>query len=353
MRAAVIGCGRMGAQPSARLEGSIPAGWLPLTHAEALLAVDGVELAALCDVSEAVVKRHAAHYGVAGAYTDYRELLDEVRPEILSIATRTPAKAGIVEHACRAGVKGLYIEKPLANSLGECMRLLGLMAENGVKIAYGVNRRYHPVYRSAREMLAAGEIGEVIEIVVEHGLAPLLWSHPHSTDLILFLSGAGELDSVQACCTAESVARAGELIVDSDPRIESAFFRMSDGVTGHIVRSRGLSVRVGGTAGTLTVHADGSYIQINGPHAPGDGYFLHERVVHPLGKRGATVTAMMELACAVREGTASPTPENDIIAGTRMLMGCTWSHLNHGRIVTAAEIPARLTVTGRSGDLYA
>lgn len=343
----------MGAQPSARFEGGIPAGWLPLSHVEALRAVEGVELAALCDVDAAVATRHGAHYGVGGVYADYRKLIDEIRPDLVTIATRTPNKPAIVDYACRNGVKGIYVEKPLANSIGECMRLLDLVADAGVKLAYGVNRRYHPVYRRARELIAAGDIGEVVEVVVEHGASPLLWSHPHSTDLVLFLSGSTELVAAQASFVPDSVESTTQLTIDSDPVIESAFFRMSGGVTAHIVRSRGLSVRVGGTAGNLTVHADGSYIQTNTRNHPDDPYFLREQVVHPLGKGSATVTAMTELVRAIRDGAPSPMPPSAIETGLRMLMACAWSHLNHGRLVEAAEVPADLTVTGRFGELYA
>jgi len=49
VKAAVIGCGRMEAESSARLEGFVPGGWLPISHAEGLTMVEGVELTALCD----------------------------------------------------------------------------------------------------------------------------------------------------------------------------------------------------------------------------------------------------------------------------------------------------------------
>jgi scyllo-inositol 2-dehydrogenase (NAD+) len=343
----------MGAEPSARLAGSIPAGWLPLSHVEALHAVDGVELVALCDVDEALVRRRGAHYGVDGLYTDYRRLLDEVRPEIVSIATRTPSKPEIIEYACRAGVKAVYVEKPIANNLRDCSRVLAAAADAGVRIAYGVNRRYHPVYRQARDMVAAGEIGHVVEVVVEHGQSALLWAHPHSVDLILFLSGTTELSAIQAHFSADTVDFDGKLTIDSDPVVESAFFKLDGGVTAHIVRSGGLSVRVGGTAGNLTVHGDGSYIQLDRKSAAGDAYFLRHEVMHSLGKDSATVTAMTELVQAVRGDSCPSVPPAAIATSTRMLIGCAWSHLNQGKLIDAGDVPEDLTVTGRFGELYA
>src|SRR5262245_2682420 len=98
MKAATIGCGRMGAQPSARAEGTVPAGWLPLSHVEALLAVPGTTVEALGDLDEKALALWSGHYGIAGCYTDYRRLIDEIRPDVLTVATRTPAKAEIIRY---------------------------------------------------------------------------------------------------------------------------------------------------------------------------------------------------------------------------------------------------------------
>ena len=47
LKSAVIGLGRMGAEPSKRLEGKVPAGWLPISHAEAILSIERLKLEAI------------------------------------------------------------------------------------------------------------------------------------------------------------------------------------------------------------------------------------------------------------------------------------------------------------------
>ena len=37
LKAAVIGLGKMGAEPSTRLKGKIPKGWLPISHLESVI----------------------------------------------------------------------------------------------------------------------------------------------------------------------------------------------------------------------------------------------------------------------------------------------------------------------------
>jgi predicted dehydrogenase len=353
VKAAVIGCGRMGAEPSARLEGVVPAGWLPMSHAEALRATPGVELVALCDVDAALLERRGREYGVQRLYTDYRELLEDARPDLVTIATRTPSKRAIMEHACETGVQGIYVEKVIANSMADCARVLALARDRGVKIAYGVNRRYHAVYRHARQRIVEGAIGEVVEVMVEHGRSQLLWSHPHSTDLILFMSGATHLSFVQACLVSDTVERQAPRVIDSDPVIDTAFFQFAEGVTGCIVRSGGLNVRVGGTEGNLTVHADGSFIEMSRKTSGRDAYYLQRDIVNASPTTGATVTAMRELAASVAGNAPPPIAPASIELGTRMLFACAWSHLQDGRRVDAAGVPPELVVTGRYGNLYA
>jgi predicted dehydrogenase len=74
-RAALIGLGRMGAVPSARLAGRVPDGWLPLTHAEVIKSFPEFELIALCDSDESKQAEFARYYGVEHVYGDHRMLL--------------------------------------------------------------------------------------------------------------------------------------------------------------------------------------------------------------------------------------------------------------------------------------
>lgn len=343
----------MGAQPSARLNGQVPDGWLPLSHAECLSLLPGVRLEALCDLDENTVTAAARQYQGAAGFTDYEHLLREKRPALLAIATRTPAKAAIIEGAVAAGVRGIYIEKPLATNIHDSRRLLELLSASGVKIAYGVNRRYHATYRRARQLAAEGVVGEIGSIVVEHGLAPLLWSHPHAMDLILFLSGASRAVEVQATLAERSFLRQEPLLVDSDPEIESAFFRMNNGVTAAVTTTRGLNVRIAGAKGNLTVHADGAFLQIDREGGPPRGYFMAHEFLQPEHSTSATIMAMTELAKAVRDGGDGPIPPAAIASGTEMLLGCAWSHIQRGRRVIVEEIPVDLVVSGRSAGFYA
>ncbi|MBY0369421.1 Gfo/Idh/MocA family oxidoreductase [bacterium] len=349
VRAAVVGCGRMGAAPTARLAGKLPPGWAPLSHAEAVQSLEGWELVGLCDSQTQTAQKWGAHYG-APAYDSVEILLAEARPDFLCVATRTPAKKAIIETALSAGVRALYVEKPVATSIDDAQAILRLAQEKGASLALGVNRRYHPVYRQAREWLRQGEIGDLVEITIEHGRSALLWSHPHSVDLLLFFAGAAP-QSVQAVLDPETVVWESEMRVDSDPVVENACFRFPGGVTGLITRSGGLNVRLAGTRGTIAVGADGSYLEARKQGA--SGYFLETRTAQSLGGTGATATALAETWRAAQGQGEMPLSPGEILASTQMLLGIVWSAREGNGPVSLTAVPSALTVTGRSGTLYA
>jgi len=353
MKAAVIGCGRMGAEPSARLNGCITAGWLPISHIESILSVDDIDAVALCDTNEELLKRRGKKYQINALYTNHEDLITRFQPDIITIATRTPQKNEIIKYACKNGVKGIYVEKPLTNSLNELKECFFYIKKYNVQLFYGVNRRYHSVYRAAKKLIMDGEIGEVTTIIVEHGFSQLLWAHPHSVDLILFFSETCDVDTVQAHLVECNASPSSDYLVDSDPFVESMFFKTRSGVSAYITNASGLNVRVMGKKGNLTVHADGAYIQLNQDNINTGGYFLDQKNMNIFSAQSATVTAIKELIAAVNT-EQSIHPKLDVVEiGMKMLLGGVWSHLSGNKTMLLSDIPPELIVTGKSGDLYA
>ena len=60
-------------------------------------------------------------------YADYRQLLDALRPELVTVATRTPERADIIAAAVAAGARALHLEKPLCNSVAQLAHLEALL----------------------------------------------------------------------------------------------------------------------------------------------------------------------------------------------------------------------------------
>jgi predicted dehydrogenase len=121
LRAGVIGCG-VGA-----------------AHGYAYAQAPEFDLGAVCDLNPAVLDRFFDRVGVPrGAireYTDYREMLDRERLDVVSIATPDDYHTEPVCDAAAAGVKGIFCEKPLASSLHDADRIIATVERYGVKMS--------------------------------------------------------------------------------------------------------------------------------------------------------------------------------------------------------------------------
>jgi scyllo-inositol 2-dehydrogenase (NAD+) len=348
LKVAVIGLGRMGAEVSQRLEGKIPNGWLPISHVESAISIPQFEVVAFCDTDTDRLYRLGQHYNVLELYTDFKNLINESKPDVLCIATRTEGRTDIIKYAAQNGVRIIYFEKPISRTILDCKETIGICNENNVIIGYGVNRRYHNTYREAKTILKSGRLGNLKEIIVEHGKSPLYWTHPHSVDIILFFADTTDFKYLQSTCAIEARNING-LVIDEDPIILNAYIQFENGVSASINQANGLNVRLVCESGTIAVMKDGERIEIY----EGSGYEdLTETLVLNI-KTSATENAFKELLDACMKNAIAPIATDEILAGMTLLNGFVYSSLNEGKRITKSEIPSDLLITGRSGSYYA
>ena len=140
--------------------GIIGAGSYGAQHAEAIAAVDGVQLVAASRTTAPALNEFIARYGGTG-YTDYHDLLADSAVDAVVIATPHHQHTAIVEAAARAG-KHILLEKPMAPTAAECDRILAVTAAASVTLMVGHVNHFSPTYVRAKEMLDSGEMGEVV-----------------------------------------------------------------------------------------------------------------------------------------------------------------------------------------------
>lgn len=352
LKVGLIGCGRMGAKTSNRLRMALPPGWLPLNHAEAIGSMRNLELVALCDIDPQKVEWAATTYDVDNCYSDYKALIAEIRPDILSIATRTEGRAEIVKFAVENGIRGIHVEKPFSRNMAECKCALKLVSQKGVRISYGTYRRYMDIYREARRIVESGEIGEPLEIAVDHGKTMLMWNHPHSVDLLMYFSGCLEVEYVQATCLIEPGAVNGPT-VDDDPIVENAFIKFNNGVNGLITSASGMNTRISCSQGSLTVGADGSWIDIEKKDKTSNPSCHSTKRFRVSPAMSGTQRAFSEVAGSFSEGAGLSMNWEEIMVGQKLLLGIAYSSVCHGKRTDLSDLDDDFTVTGRCGHLYA
>lgn len=130
-------------------------------------------------------------WGDVAPYDDYQRMLEDVRPDIVCVATRQTHHADHVEMAVKAGVKGVVCDKPLTTTLEEADRLLGALREAKVPFAFGLELRWSEQYRKLISMLNDGAIGTVTSVVM-FGVTELVNHGCHWYDLALAMAGDAE-----------------------------------------------------------------------------------------------------------------------------------------------------------------
>ena len=130
-------------------------------HSIALRAA-GVEVAAIASRTAEVVRRVADGLGIGIASTDWRKTLNELKPDIVAVATPGDTHVEMVETALAQGCH-ILIDKPLAPTAAEARRLAAATRKAGVKSAYAATSCYQPSALLARDLVRSGAIGTLCE----------------------------------------------------------------------------------------------------------------------------------------------------------------------------------------------
>jgi predicted dehydrogenase len=133
-------------------------------HASAFVNNPRVDLVACADISEAARDRFAQEFNIPSTYSDPAEMLDQERPDLVSICTWPPLHAEQTELAFSRGTKGVWCEKPMAVHLTEADRMVAAAEVAGGVLVINHQRRYLTRYLQAIDLISKGTIGEIIQI---------------------------------------------------------------------------------------------------------------------------------------------------------------------------------------------
>ncbi|HEX6937905.1 MAG TPA: Gfo/Idh/MocA family oxidoreductase [Longimicrobiales bacterium] len=161
------------------------------------------DLRTCCDASAAVRERMAAQYGVR-ITASYEEVLADPEIDAVVIATPAPAHAEMAIAALDAG-KHVFVEKPLALGVADAERAAAAADRSAKILMVGHLLEYHPAINYLKELIDAGELGDVYYCYSQRvNLGKLrsdenaLWSlAPHDVSVILYLMGE-EPEEVEA-----------------------------------------------------------------------------------------------------------------------------------------------------------
>jgi len=125
-----------------------------------------IDYVAVADPVEEGRTAAARRTGAKRAYADYHELLERERGlDFVSIGPRWMEQHVDMVRACTAaGVRGIFLEKPMAATPGDCDVILAACRAAGTVLEVGHGRRFDPWIHRTRALIAAGKIGQLLAI---------------------------------------------------------------------------------------------------------------------------------------------------------------------------------------------
>ena len=136
----------------------------PTSCAEALWNRPEVELVAGADRDKKRLQAFSERYGINAIYTDAEEMLHQEKPDIVAVCTNTQSRADLTYLAVECGAKGIFTEKPMAQTLAAADRMVKACAEANVPLCCGAITTTHPSFARAKELAESGAIGKLVSI---------------------------------------------------------------------------------------------------------------------------------------------------------------------------------------------
>ena len=325
-------------------------------------AFQEAKVTAVADDDSKGLANAAKRLGNPKAYKDYRKMLKNEKLDFVSICPRwLDQHRDMFIAAAESGVQGIYLEKPLCQTLHQADEMIAACERGNVKVAIAHQTRYSPVLRQIEQLLADKKIGRILEYQMHgkedsRGGGEDLWVlGTHIFDLTQHLAGAplwvqGFAGQNNTPVTSEHVKPGNEGIglLAGDSAI--ATYALPNGVFANfrsIQNGNGSPNRFGltifGTEGIIKMsfgYLPKAELLIDGSWAPGrtgkkwisissNGVGKIETLKNG-GLHAGNVLAVRDLIDAVEEDRDPESSIYDALTATEMIVGLFESHRQNG-----------------------
>lgn len=230
-----------------------------VSHINHYQSIEGVEVAAVCDVNSQTARSAAEMFGISKYYDDHIRMLEEVKPDAVSICVPNRFHCRIT---CDALSRGCHVlcEKPPAITAEEAEEMQKTADKYGKILTFGFHFRHADRVRLLKEKIKNGEFGEIYAGQVQwmrrrgipgwgnftnkklQGGGALIDIGAHMLDLALYLMDYPKLNYVCASASSRIGKQGGTgLLGDWD----GEKFTVEDGLFGFIQFADGRSLQLG------------------------------------------------------------------------------------------------------------
>jgi myo-inositol 2-dehydrogenase/D-chiro-inositol 1-dehydrogenase len=141
-------------------------------HARVIAANPQARLTAIAARSEASCARARQEHPTTRVYADYHELLAAADLDAVAVVLPSHLHYDAARAVLESG-RHLLLEKPMCLSVAHCEELIALAAARRLVLAVGHEMRLSTLWGKARELIAAGAIGDPLYLLIE------LWRRPY------------------------------------------------------------------------------------------------------------------------------------------------------------------------------
>ncbi|RDY29179.1 gfo/Idh/MocA family oxidoreductase [Romboutsia weinsteinii] len=161
------------------------------SHIGAYKTFENIEIKAICDISSDVVEEVKNDCNIKLGYSDYNKMLDYNKFDIVSICTPISSHYDIIKKCVSCGVKAIFCEKTLCNSVEDAKKIIKLCEDNNVVLAVNHILRWDNLNITIKKLIENKAIGDIYSIV-GYGDTALHTSASHLIDMMCFFAGSPE-----------------------------------------------------------------------------------------------------------------------------------------------------------------
>lgn len=330
LRVAFIGTGRVP-------EKAGPMGYaMAYSHADGYLALpDDVEMVAAADIRPENSQAFAERYGFSDTFTDYHEMLQEVKPDLVSICTWPHLHAEMIIACAEAGVSAVHCEKPVADKFGDAKRCVTACEEAGTKLTFAHQRRYGKPFATAHQMIHDGAIGTVQKI--EIGVGDLFDYGSHNFDMANWFNDEDETDWVLA---GIDYSKENLIFGAHNENHALALWRYENGVfglacTGDCGPSVGCHHRIIGSDGIIEIRNDTPVLRVLAAGKPWQEYDCDGESCHGPGFIERCIADVVD---SIKTGRESMMNGRNALRATEQIFACWESVRRRGMVHLPLDI---------------
>ena len=160
--------------------GIIGTGGISGSHIKTYKQQPDVELVAGCDLIPGKAEKKFAEFEIEGAkfFTDYKEMIDTMKLDAVSVCTYNRTHAECTIYALEHGLNVL-LEKPMTVTLEEAVAIRKAEKKSGKIVSVGFQPRFDANMQMIKKIVQSGELGKVFYVQTgggrRHGI-PVSWS---------------------------------------------------------------------------------------------------------------------------------------------------------------------------------